>query len=87
MSRTGPAQPAPGLCSTCRHRRLVGNREGSFFSLCRLSATDRRYPRYPGLPVLACHGYEAPGEDPWEKLREGEGGVPGKPDGVPGEGP
>ena len=87
MSGPGPAQPGAGLCATCGHRRLVGNRKGSRFSLCRLSETDRRYPRYPRLPVLLCRGYEGQGEDPWEKLRETEGDVPGKPDGARGEGP
>ena len=26
--------------------------------MCDLAKTDRRYPRYPRLPVLSCAGYE-----------------------------
>lgn len=65
-----------GLCSTCRHRRMVGNLRGSLFSLCRRSETDARYPRYPRLPVVCCDGYEAGEGDPWERMRgsEEEGG-------------
>ena len=58
MSPAGSAEMGAGLCPTCRHRRLVGNRKGSLFTLCRLSEEDRRYPRYPPLPVLRCDGYE-----------------------------
>jgi hypothetical protein len=28
------------------------------FWLCRRSATDPRFPRYPSLPVLTCSGFE-----------------------------
>jgi hypothetical protein len=27
------------------------------FFLCRLSATDPRFPKYPRLPVLRCDGF------------------------------
>jgi hypothetical protein len=53
----GPATPA-GLCASCRHAREVVSGKGSGFVLCELSRTDRRFPRYPRLPVLACAGYE-----------------------------
>lgn len=46
----------PGLCATCLHSRMVPGR-ASHFRLCRLSETDRRFPRYPRLPVLTCGGY------------------------------
>jgi hypothetical protein len=36
----------------------VRNTRGSTFSLCERSRTDRRYPRYPRLPVLTCAGHE-----------------------------
>ena len=48
----------PGLCGGCRHGRAVRSDRGSIFWLCRLSATDPRFPRYPALPVLACAGFE-----------------------------
>ena len=47
-----------GLCDSCRHQRVIRNTRGSEFSLCELSKTDRRYPRYPRLPVVKCAGYE-----------------------------
>ena len=47
-----------GLCDTCVHQRIVRNTRGSTFSLCERSKTEPEYPRYPRLPVTACHGYE-----------------------------
>jgi hypothetical protein len=40
------------------HARIIENRRGSRFWLCSRSYTDSRFPRYPGLPVLQCSGYE-----------------------------
>jgi hypothetical protein len=53
----------PGLCGACRHSRRIETARGSIFRLCGRSATDRRFPRYPALPVLRCPGYE-PVDDP-----------------------
>jgi hypothetical protein len=47
-----------GLCSSCRHQRVVRNTRGSEFSLCERAKTDPAYPKYPRLPVLRCRGYE-----------------------------
>ena len=47
-----------GLCDSCLHQRIVRNTRGSEFSLCELSKTDRRFPRYPRLPVVKCAGYD-----------------------------
>ncbi len=44
----------PGLCRTCRNARIVRNRRGSEFWLCRAAAEDFLLPRYPTLPVLQC---------------------------------
>ncbi len=46
----------PGLCATCRHLRLVSGPR-SVFVRCALAAGDRRFPRYPPLPVRHCEGY------------------------------
>jgi hypothetical protein len=54
-----PVMPSVGLCETCRHAREVVSGKGSRFVLCELSRTDRGFPRYPQLPVLACIGWEA----------------------------
>ena len=48
----------PGLCGSCRHLRLVASSRSTFVR-CGLADTDRRYSRYPPLPVLRCAGYEA----------------------------
>lgn len=52
-----------GRCANCHHLRLL--RSGrSVFVRCWLAESDRAYPRYPALPVLACDGYRSwdPGE-------------------------
>jgi hypothetical protein len=53
-----PAPPPAGLCNACVHQRLVPNRRGSVFSLCRRSKDDPAFPRYPRIPVRACPGFE-----------------------------
>jgi hypothetical protein len=59
----------PGLCADCRHaQRLAAKR--THYLRCRRSDDDRRFARYPRLPVLVCHGYEAGG-------RETSPGAPG----------
>ena len=46
------------LCQTCAHKQDVVSGKGSRFLLCRLSQTDRRFPKYPPQPVVRCAGYE-----------------------------
>lgn len=48
-----------GLCESCRHVRVVKAKHGARFYLCRLSATDPLFAKYPRIPVLRCSGYEA----------------------------
>ena len=50
--------PAPGLCGVCIHHRWTSNRRGSSFLMCRKSAEDPSFPKYPPLPVRACRGFE-----------------------------
>ena len=47
-----------GLCATCKNMRQIVSDRGSVFLLCKLSAVDPNYPKYPRLPVLVCAGYE-----------------------------
>ncbi|HZS16228.1 MAG TPA: hypothetical protein VFC09_16690 [Candidatus Dormibacteraeota bacterium] len=49
--------PDPGLCATCRHAGPVRGARSTFW-MCRLSATDPAFDRYPRLPVLRCRGWE-----------------------------
>ena len=51
-----------GLCSDCVHCRVIAARRSRFY-LCKRSATDPTFPRYPRLPVRACRGFEARGDD------------------------
>jgi len=46
----------PGLCGHCVHCQPIDGARTQFY-LCRLSATDPRFPRYPPIPVLACSGH------------------------------
>ena len=55
--------PPAGLCASCRHQKVVRNTRGSSFSLCLRSREDKRYPRYPRLPVLSCPGHEPRAEE------------------------
>jgi hypothetical protein len=51
----------PGLCDSCVNAQRVTSSRGAAFTLCRLSATDPRFPKYPTLPVLECAGYDSRG--------------------------
>jgi hypothetical protein len=52
-----------GLCARCVLARLVVSGRGSRFVLCERSRTDRHFPRYPPLPVMACVGFETAAAD------------------------
>ena len=52
-----------GLCSTCAHALVIRNDRGSRFYLCRLSATDPRFRKYPQLPVRQCAGFVPSAKD------------------------
>ncbi len=47
-----------GLCATCLYARRIKSRRGSVFYLCRRSASDPNFPKYPRLPVVSCSGHE-----------------------------
>jgi hypothetical protein len=47
-----------GLCGHCKHARVIRSSKGSEFTLCERSKTDRRYRKYPALPVVRCDGYD-----------------------------
>jgi hypothetical protein len=38
--------------------KAVTSERGSTFLLCRRSAEDARYPKYPPQPVVSCPGFE-----------------------------
>ena len=54
---TDGLDPVKGLCTTCRHCRMVAGARSAFY-LCERSFTDPRFPKYPPLPVVRCEGYE-----------------------------
>jgi hypothetical protein len=47
-----------GLCADCRYSQRIESARGSTFYLCRRSATDPDFPKYPRLPVIQCRGYQ-----------------------------
>ena len=53
------AAQTAGLCARCRHVRPIGNKRGSTFYLCRRSFSEKRFAKYPALPVEECCGFEA----------------------------
>ena len=57
MSNLDHADIHIGLCAACRNAETIPSQRGVTFYLCRLSFSDRRYPKYPTLPVIACEGY------------------------------
>jgi hypothetical protein len=48
------------LCQTCSMMREIVTPRGSRFLLCTLSATDKRYAKYPPQPIIRCEGYRTP---------------------------
>jgi hypothetical protein len=64
MNDSGRSGQDAGLCARCEHAHTIVNDRGSRFYLCRLSATDPRFPKYPRLPVLRCEGFEERREKP-----------------------
>ena len=42
----------------CKHKKVVTSERGSVFLLCRRSAEDARFPKYPPQPVVSCPGFE-----------------------------
>lgn len=47
-----------GLCSSCEHQQIVKSGRGSVFSLCQLHKVDKRFNKYPRVPVGACPGFK-----------------------------
>ena len=58
MSGVNRAPEPVGLCESCAHVRTIRSERGSIFVMCRRSATDPRFARYPRLPVSICPGHE-----------------------------
>lgn len=46
-----------GLCADCIHAQRVHSARSSTFYLCKLSAADPKFRKYPQLPVIQCRGY------------------------------
>jgi hypothetical protein len=57
MNDSRAEEQAAGLCARCLHAQIIRSDRGSRFYLCRLSAVDPRYPKYPRLPVIQCAGH------------------------------
>jgi len=59
LSNADAANARVGLCASCLHAQRIVSSKGSTFYLCRLSAIDPRFRKYPVLPVRACSGYQS----------------------------
>jgi hypothetical protein len=55
-------RPHGGLCERCQHAVEIRSGRGSRFLRCGQADRDRRFARYPPLPVLRCPGYAPAGE-------------------------
>ena len=51
------ASSPAGLCGNCRNVRIIRADNRIIYYLCRLSAVDHRYAKYPALPVTDCAGF------------------------------
>lgn len=47
-----------GLCAICQHHRVIKSTKGSTFYMCERAKTDKRFAKYPPLPVVICPGFE-----------------------------
>ena len=63
MNDSRTEEQGAGLCAACAHALVIRNDRGSRFYLCRMSATDPRFAKYPPLPVRRCEGFLASPED------------------------
>jgi hypothetical protein len=52
-----------GLCAVCRHARVIKSAKGSTFTMCDLAKSDRRFSKYPPLPVIECVGFQKNNQD------------------------
>jgi len=47
-----------GKCADCNFVRVTTNAKGNDFFRCARADEDRRFLKYPPLPVRACDGFE-----------------------------
>ncbi len=62
MTRPPAFDPAVGLCSLCRHARVVRSARGASFWLCERAADDPSLRKYPALPRTECHAFHPHGK-------------------------
>lgn len=48
-----------GLCADCQFAKRINSARGTVFYLCKMSATDESFAKYPRLPMIECVGYVA----------------------------
>lgn len=54
---SGAERVPAGYCLSCVYARVVPAKADVVYYFCERSVGDRRYARYPRLPVLTCDGY------------------------------
>jgi hypothetical protein len=58
IGKSNSLQTEAGLCARCLHARRTISKHGGTFILCKLAEIERRFPKYPLLPILSCEGYQ-----------------------------
>ena len=67
--KAGQGDTDAGLCERCRLSARITNDRGTVFYLCRQSEIDKRFARYPRLPVSECNAFTPLSPDPQEDTR------------------
>ncbi len=62
------------LCETCAFVQEAVTPKGSRFLLCRLSRSERAFPKYPPQPAVRCHGHRAKGRADEKDVKPGNDG-------------
>ena len=47
-----------GICLDCKLAKIVVSAKASRFIQCQKHFEDKRFAKYPRLPVMACSGFE-----------------------------
>jgi hypothetical protein len=62
MTAQPPGLRAPaGLCGSCQHAKINPTKRGTVYLRCTRAAWDPSLEKYPRLPRLSCHGFQAAG--------------------------
>ena len=46
-----------GICQNCKFVTTIVSGKGSLFIQCKQHFSDKKFPKYPRLPVTICSGF------------------------------